>query len=382
MLRPDFVEARTQLVVIQPTPFCNINCRYCYLPNRSLAGRMSWQTLSRVFEALFSSSLLADKVTIVWHAGEPMVVPVDFYERAFQLIEQFNTQGVRVVTAFQTNGTLITQEWCDFIKRRQVKISVSLDGPQQMHDRQRVDRSGRGTFERTMRGIELLLNNGIKPSIIMVLTEQALDFADEIWQFFAEHHLSRLAFNIEEINGANTRSSLDVKRDINRYKQFLRRFLELSDASANPPTIREIGAAVDCIRSFERPIFALENTPAAILSFDYRGNVSTFASELLTTAHPRYGDCLLGNVFEGSLEELLARQKLVAMNAEVQSGVARCKASCRYFAFCGGGSPVNKLSENGTFDSTETMQCKLRIQATMDVMLEYFERRYDLQSVL
>jgi uncharacterized protein len=382
MLRPDFVEARTQLVVIQPTPFCNINCRYCYLPNRSLPGRMSLRTLARVYEVLFSSSLLADKVTIVWHAGEPMVVPVDFYERAFQLIEQFNTQGVRVVTAFQTNGTLITQEWCDFIKRWQVKISVSLDGPQQMHDRQRVDRSGRGTFERTMRGIELLLANGIMPSVIMVLTEQALDFADEIWQFFADQHLTRLAFNIEEINGANTRSSLDVKRDINRYKQFLRRFLELSDASANPPTIREIGAAVDCIRSFERPIFALENAPAAILSFDYRGNVSTFASELLTTAHPRYGDCLLGNIFEGSLEELLARQKLVAMNAEVQSGVARCQANCKYFAFCGGGSPVNKLSENGTFDSTETMQCKLRIQATMDVMLEYFERKYDLQSVL
>jgi len=72
------------------------------------------------------------------------------------------------------------------------------------------------------------------------------------------------------------------------------------------------------------------------------------------------------------------RQKLVAIDAEVQRGVARCKESCAYFAFCGGGSPVNKLSENGTFASTETMQCKLRVQATMDVMLEYLERKYDL----
>jgi uncharacterized protein len=382
MRKPDFLEAKTQLVIIQPTPFCNINCRYCYLPNRSLPGRMSLRTLSRVFEALFSSSLLVDEITIVWHAGEPMVVPRDFYECAFQLIEQFNTQGVHVVTAFQTNGTLITQEWCDFIKQRQVKVSVSLDGPQHMHDRERVDRTGKGTFERTIRGIDLLLANGITPSIIMVLTEYALDYPDDIWQFFTDHHLTRLALNIEEINGANIWSSLDVKRDINRYKKFLRRFLELRDASENPPAIREIGAAMDCLQSFQRPIFGLENAPAAILSFDHQGNVSTFASELLTTTHPRYGDFLLGNIFEGTLEELLSRQKLVAMNAEVQSGVARCKESCGYFAFCGGGSPVNKLSENGTFDSTETMQCKLRIQATMDVMLEYLERKYDLQPIV
>jgi uncharacterized protein len=233
-----------------------------------------------------------------------------------------------------------------------------------------------------MRGIDLLQTNGITPSIILVLTAYALDYPDAIWQFFTDHHLTRLALNIEEINGANIRSSLDVKRDISRYKQFLQRFLELRDSSENPPTIREIRAAIDCIQSFERPVFELENAPAAILSFDYRGNVSTYASELLTTSHPRYGDCLLGNVFEGTLEALLSRQKLVEMNAEVQKGVARCKESCAYFAFCGGGSPVNKLSENGTFDSTETMQCKLRIQATMDVMFEHLEHKYDLLPIL
>jgi uncharacterized protein len=365
------------MVVMQPTPFCNINCRYCYLPTRSLSGRMSLRVLSRIFEALFSSTLLADKITLVWHAGEPLLVPVSFYEYAFQLMERLNTHDIRIGTALQTNGMLITQEWCDFIKRRQVRIGVSLDGPRWLHDQQRLDRSGKGTFERTMRGIELLLANGIMPSIIMVLTEEALDHADEIWQFFADHHLTRLAFNLEEINGAHKWTSLDVEKDKSRYKRFLHRLLELSDASVKPPSIREITTSVNCIRSFEPPIFALENTPAAILSFDYRGNVSTFASELLTAKHPRYGDCFLGNVFEGTLEELLSRQKLVAMNTEVQSGVARCRTSCHYFAFCGGGSPVNKLSENGTFDSAETRQCQLRIQATMEAVLEYLEGKYD-----
>ena len=374
----DLAKARTQLVVIQPTPFCNINCRYCYLPNRLQTRKMSLATLARIFEAIFSSSLIADEISIVWHAGEPMIMPLDFYEHAFQLIEQVNKQGIRVNSALQTNGTLITEEWCDFIKRRGVKMSVSLDGPQHIHDRARVDRAGKGTFERVMRGIELLQKHGIKPAIIMVLTAYALDYADEIWHFFESHQLSKVALNVEEINGANRHTSLEANKDVERYKLFLKRLLALRDASDNPPSIREIDAPMKRIRYLTHNIFSLENTPAAILSFDYLGNVSTFASELLTTDHPRYGDFKLGNVSEGALEELLARQKLVEINAEVQSGVARCREHCAYFAFCGGGSPVNKLSENGTFDSTETLQCRLRIQATMDVMLEHLEAQCDL----
>jgi len=285
---------------------------------------------------------------------------------------------VRVTMAFQTNGTLINQEWCDFIKKYGIHISVSLDGPQFLHDRERIDRVGRGTFERTMRGVHLLQENDIEPGIIMVLTRHALAYPGEVWQFFLDHHLNNLAFNVEEINGAHKQSSLESEADLQKYKQFLKRFLELRNACERPPFVRDVDPQVDRIGSIVRPVYAQENTPLAILSFDHEGNIATFASELLTMSHPRYKSFLLGNVFEGPLEEILARPKLLEVNAEVQSGVARCKASCPYFTFCGGGSPVNKLSENGTFNSTETMQCRFRIQATMDVVLEQLERTYDL----
>src|SRR5579864_6023179 len=119
---------KTELVVIQATPFCNINCRYCYLPNRLSTKRMDNTTLSRVFEVLFSSSLLSDHISIVWHAGEPLTLPIAFYEQAFQTAEQFNTHGTHVTHCFQTNGTLINQAWCDFINSHQVHVGVSLDG--------------------------------------------------------------------------------------------------------------------------------------------------------------------------------------------------------------------------------------------------------------
>src|SRR5215469_12750407 len=217
---PDPVQTKTELVIIQATPFCNVNCRYCYLPNRSSTKRIASQTLKRTFEFLFAGPLLPDPVSIVWHAGEPLVLPISFYENAFRIAEQCNTQGVRVVHSFQTNGTLINQEWCDFIKRYNVKIGVSLDGPRHIHDAQRIDRLGQGTFDRTMRGIKLLQQNNIQPSIIMVLTQYALDYPDEIWEFFAEHHLTRLAFNAEEIEGVHKQSSLATEESFTRYKRF------------------------------------------------------------------------------------------------------------------------------------------------------------------
>ena len=240
------------MVIIQATPFCNVNCRYCYLPNRSSTKRIDHRTLKRTFEVLFALKTLSNPISIVWHAGEPLVPPISFYENAFGIAEQCNTQGIHIVHAFQTNGTLINQAWCDFIKQYNVKIGVSLDGPQHVHDAGRVDRHDRGTFERTMRGIEFLQQNNIEPSIITVLTQYALDYPDEIWQFFAEHHLTRLAFNAEEVEGVHKQSSLAGDKTFTRYKRFFTRLLELREQCENPPKVRELDRLFNVMRNADK----------------------------------------------------------------------------------------------------------------------------------
>ena len=103
-----------QLVVIQPTPFCNIDCRYCYLPDRSNKAVVSEETLGNFFSQIFASGWLRDGLSVVWHAGEPMVLPIDFYRRAFRLIDSMKPPDVALTHAFQTNGTLIDDAWCAF----------------------------------------------------------------------------------------------------------------------------------------------------------------------------------------------------------------------------------------------------------------------------
>ncbi len=118
-----------ELLVLQPTPFCNLDCTYCYLPDRDSKRRMSDATLNRVFQFVFSSGIVEQGFTVVWHAGEPMVLPVAYYERAIEIAGAHNPGGVQVRHSFQTNGVLIDDAWCDFFKRHHVNVGVSIDGP-------------------------------------------------------------------------------------------------------------------------------------------------------------------------------------------------------------------------------------------------------------
>jgi uncharacterized protein len=234
-----------------------------------------------------------------------------------------------------------------------------------------------------MRGIRLLQANNIDVSIIMVLTQYALDYPDAIWQFFREHHLTRIAFNVEEIEGANKQSSLGTSEAINQYKHFFRRLLTLRETSQDEhPSIRELDLTTSRIKISTHPVWSTENTPMAILSFDCEGNVSTFSPELLTVEHENYGNFVFANVSSNMANDMQSgfNQRFVNVCSEIQNGISKCRQTCEYFAFCGGGAPSNKLHENGTFDSTETMRCKLRIKALIDVCLEHLEGHYGLNE--
>ncbi|MEK7537211.1 MAG: cyclophane-forming radical SAM/SPASM peptide maturase GrrM/OscB [Patescibacteria group bacterium] len=370
-----------KLVVIQPTPFCNIDCRYYYLPYRTSTKKMGLKTLEKIFSFLFSSPFVLNEVSVVWHAGEPMVLPISFYRQAFNLAECLKRADLKVKNSFQTNGTLITQEWCDFISESGLKIGVSIDGPQFIHDRNRRDRFNRGTFEKVRRGIELLVENRIPFGVIAVLTDFSLDYPEEIFNFFLESGAEEIGFNTEEVEGVNRISSLGSEEAVGRYASFLKRIIVAREHNGKKIKIREVDRTISHILRGDLPLKSTENKSGAILNFDCDGNVSTFSPELLTVNHPRFGNFSFGNIRSmASLKEMFKGEKFLAVNAEIQKGVSLCKEQCDYFALCGGGAPSNKLSENGAFDTTETLTCRLRVKATTDIVLNYLEGRFNIET--
>lgn len=372
-----------RLVVIQPTPFCNLNCDYCYLPNRLAKHQLSLDLIEPIFKNLFQSQFIGKQFTVVWHAGEPLTMPISFYESAFNKIDllnrQLNTSPCKISHAFQTNGTLINQAWCDLIKKYRVKIGVSLDGPAFLHDAHRKTRKGLGTHASTMRGISLLQKNKIYFSIIAVLTNDSLDFPDEIFSFFVNHQIRNVAFNIEETEGANQASSLATDGMEERYCAFMSRLYELAKSTNGYLRIREFEQTKNFI--YEK-CNALQGqfTPFTMINVAYNGDFSTFSPELLSMKSLEYGDFILGNVRQDSFDSVCQTDKFHRINRDIQAGVELCKLTCQYYSLCGGGAPSNKYFENGSFATSETMYCKYTKKIITDIVLEDIERDLGLRS--
>lgn len=371
------------LLVLQGTSLCNLNCDYCYLPDRHLKNQISLDLLEPIFEKVFTSRFLDRKFTVCWHAGEPLTLPIKFYEAALAKIEdlsdKYNQKKVDVSFALQTNGTLINQAWCDFFKKHSFKVGVSVDGPKFLHDAHRKTWSDKGTHDQTMRGIKFLQENDISFHTISVLTQDALNYPEEIFKFFVENKIQRLGFNVEETEGVNDNSSLNAEDTEVRFKAFMQRLWDLNKAAKGILKIREF----ERICGFIHSGFKLEKSdlthPFSIINIDNKGNFCTYSPELLAMTDEVYGDTILGNVLTDSFEAVCDTEKFRRLYGDIDVGRQLCQDTCQYFSVCGGGAPSNKFWENHSFRSSETQFCRLSKKIVTDIVLEDLERSLGLR---
>jgi len=370
--RPD--PPTISVVVVQPTAFCNINCSYCYLPDRNNRSVMPTSTLRSLFEKVFACGWACEELTVIWHAGEPLVVPVSYYEEAFSVIESLRPPQTSVRHSFQTNGTLLSKAWCELFRKWQVGVGVSIDGPRRLNDGHRVGRNGRSTFDKALAGIHLLRREQIPFHVISVLTDQSLDAPEEMLEFYRSEGIESVCFNIEESEGAHVSALLASSAPRQRFHRFLGQFWRGAKRDDRIRFIREIDGILPRIfRASDADLRNVQVEPFGMLNVDCDGNVSSFSPELLGLKNAAYNNFLIGNVCTDSFEDMRASQAMQAMTRDIAAGVHRCRESCGYFSVCGGGSPINKLSENGTFDSDRTGFCALTQMVPTDLILEAFD---------
>jgi uncharacterized protein len=377
---------KVRLVTLQSTSLCNLNCSYCYLSEKARATRdvISPETVRKSVELIANhpGDIFGKNIKFLWHAGEPLTLPIEKYEEFLGIInDQFSgmpERKVEITHGFQTNGTLIDERWCQFFKKHKVSLGVSLDGPQFINDRHRVTRSSKGSFDSTLRGIELLREHGLPINILAVLTDYSLDFPVEMFDFFRQLHIKSVAFNMEEADGHHGTSSLATESSQKRYKEFMKKFWNLHVASEELPFIvREFRSMSSMLLEKESVLRSCSESsetdirkPLSHITVSHNGDFSFFCPELLTSKSERFGDFVVGNVHTTSLEEALCSEKVKKIQAEIFQGTQACKESCKYFSVCGGGFPSNKHAETGRFDTTETFACKFRVKYLADAVIE------------
>ncbi len=367
------------LVVIQPTSLCNINCNYCYVPDRKDKFIMSYELLETAIAKVLNNSLLSDSIEFLWHAGEPLTVGIPFYEKAVEFMKKHNRFGIKIHNTIQTNGIMLNDKWCEFFRNNDFQVGVSLDGPEFINDLNRVGWNGKSTHNKVMQGISYLKKHNIQFGIIGVLTMESLNYPKEVFDFFYQNEIFSVAFNVEEVENANISSSLsgnvlDTEEIIRKYENFIYVFYDLQQSHTPRVEVREFTEILSTIQNkisnqnYQRVY--TEATDLAVLTIHKNGDISTYSPEFAGMKAEKYNNFIIGNIYNDEIDELYKNKFFLALQSDIHRSIKMCSETCLYFDFCGGASLSNKFSENGTLLSTETMTCKLHVQSLSKVVID------------
>lgn len=169
---------------------CNLRCKYCYylekahLYRNAPARVMSDELLERFVQEYIQAQTMS-QVLFTWHGGEPLMRPLSFYRKAVALQEKY-AFGRQIDNTIQTNGTLLTDEWCEFFKEHNWLVGISIDGPQEFHDEYRRTASDKPSWQKVMRGIRLLRKHGVEWNAMAVVNDFNAGYPLEFYHFFKE----------------------------------------------------------------------------------------------------------------------------------------------------------------------------------------------------
>ncbi|MBD2212752.1 GRRM system radical SAM/SPASM domain protein [Nostoc linckia FACHB-104] len=373
---------KTDLVVIQPSSFCNIDCKYCYVPNRTNRSTINLEILKDILTKVFQSDCVADDFRLVWHNGEPLSLGLEFYQQVIDIINNINKSNKRFRHCIQTNGTLINQRWAEFFSRNNILPSVSIDGPKYIHDTNRVTKDGKGSFDAVIRGIRILKDNGIKLAGLCVITARSLDHGTELFQFFLNEGFSSLGLIIEEAWGGNPSTSftelaynISEKPLEERFQSFISSFFDAWLPHQDKIDVREFNDIFTALKNIKlgNSSFTKQEdaSPCRVLSFNQEGGITTFSPQMIAGTIEAPNKFIVANIRDietlDDLKTLLTHQSL---ECEIEKGIQQCRSKCGYFQLCGGGAPASKFYEHGTFNCTETRECRFFKQILTQVILD------------
>ncbi|ENM5727061.1 anaerobic sulfatase maturase [Vibrio mimicus] len=174
-------------ITIKPVSFkCNINCEYCYYLEKETFFHhkdktcITYDTLEQLIKSYINQE--KDDIYFTWQGGEPTLSGIEFFEKVIELQQAFS-RGKRIHNAIQTNGTLLTGKWGEFLKNNKFLVGISIDGPEKYHDRYRKHCSGKGTFKRVMKGIEILNKYSIPFNTLTVVNHINVEHPLEVYEF-------------------------------------------------------------------------------------------------------------------------------------------------------------------------------------------------------
>ncbi|UCC27081.1 MAG: anaerobic sulfatase maturase [Gemmatimonadales bacterium] len=335
-------------VMLKPRgALCDLECAYCYYLRKEALYpgsdfRMSDEVLEE-FTRQYIESQLTPEVVFVWQGGEPTLMGLDFYRRAVQFQTQFAKPGMRILNTLQTNGASLDDEWCAFFRDQGFLIGISVDGPRHLHDAYRVDKGGRPTYERTLRGLELLRAHGVEFNVLTTVHAANVAHPMEVYRHLRDDlGVTWLQFiPIVEPSPAGGPSHPVSERSVTgrEYGDFLVTiFDEWVREDVGTVFVQIFDVALAAWSGHSPGLCVFEETCGHALALEHNGDL--YACDHFV--EPEYR---LGNVLRTELPVLADDDRQRRFGRAKRDGLPQQCRSCEVRFVCNGGCPKNRILE-------------------------------------
>lgn len=348
--------AKPLYVMLKPVgASCNLRCKYCYYlekanlykntPTRVLSEEMLEQFTKQYIEAQTMNDVL-----FTWHGGETMMRPLSFFKKAVELQKKCG-QGKRIANTIQTNGTLLTDEWCEFLKENNWLVGVSIDGPQEFHDEYRRATNNAPSWIKVMNGIKLLKKHNVEWNAMAVVNDFNADYPLEFYHFFKDNGCKYIQFapiverTVKSADGSRLATFKDGKEATlaefsvtpEQWGNFLCRIFDEWVRQDVGNTFVEI---FDCTLANwvgETPgicVYAKECGHAGVMEFN---------GDVYSCDHFVFPEYRLGNIREKTITEMLYGNKQIQFSKLKSQALPQQCHECEWEFACHGECPKNRF---------------------------------------
>lgn len=314
---------------------CNLKCKYCWFNplDQSKVQLMPLDLLEKLVRD-YAATDDSGCFQFIWHGGEPLMAGRQYFEAALSFQEQF-MPSLPVKNVIQTNGTMLDEGWVKFFLRYGFKVGVSIDGPKEFHDANRVTPRGAGSHDRIMKNLVAARSAGLKVSVIATINKANVHSPEELFRFFVDNGITSFGFNmVFERDRAGSPLPFSVTNE--EYNAFQNRIFDLWLAEDNRQIrVRHIDNIIQGMLGLPVRSCIYAGTCQRFLNINSNGDV--FPCERLTDA------AKLGNLYDSSLAEILKAQPYRNHSTSTTELPEDCR-SCRFLSVCRNGCTHHRVN--------------------------------------
>ena len=351
---------------------CNLDCDYCYyLGKAELYGNHQPKMSDELLERYISQYIEAVQVPVVtfcWHGGEPLLAGLEFFEKAVALQNKYRGNK-QIENSLQTNGLLLTPEWCDFFRKNNFLIGISLDGPKDIHDAYRHDRGGHPTFDRVIRAVEMMAIHGVEYNTLSTINDRCAGQGKRVYEFMRSvSRFMQFLPVVEMVEGANRQkvskraaivppgtSGAQVAPWSITPKAFGRFMCDIFDEWV----IRDVGERFGQL--FDITLAQWCGVQPSLCSFCPTcgdGLVVEHNGDVYMCDHFVYPEYCLGNIGKAHLKDLQRNPALFRFGIEKRNSLPSDCRKCEYLFACRGECPKHRFATTRRGESGLNTLCE------------------------